>query len=87
MLDPIKEKDDISVDTRQENQVVDSENFNGVFKEDFSIPTYDEYEDGHLDSALEEPGICNNILDHLEEDEGPELDISSCSSNSKSSCQ
>ena len=51
------------------------------------MPTYDEYEDGHLDSAPEEPTICNNRLDHLEEEEDPKWDVSSYSSNSKLLCQ
>ena len=51
------------------------------------MPTYDEYEDDHLDNAPKEPKICNNIFNHLEEDEGLEWDISSCSSSSESPCQ
>ena len=39
LLDSIKEKDDIAADTPQENQVVDSRIFNGIFKENFSMPT------------------------------------------------
>ena len=40
-----------------------------------------------MDGAPEEPTFCNNRLDHLEEDEGHEWDISSCSSNSEYSHQ
>ena len=40
-----------------------------------------------MDNALEEPVVCNKRLDHLEEDEGPKWDVSSCSSNSEFSCQ
>ena len=50
-------------------------------KIDFSTPIYDEYEDGYLDNATEELAVCNNRLDHLEEDEGPKWDVSSFPSN------
>ena len=57
------------------NSVCDS------FEEDFIPPIYDEFEDGYLDNAPKEPTVCNNRLDRLEEDEGPKLDVFSCSSN------
>ena len=34
-----------------------------------------------MDNAPQEPAVCNNRLDHLEEDEGPKWDVSLCSSN------
>ena len=52
-----------------------------IFEEDFSMPIYNECEDGHLDNTPKEPAVCNHRLDHLEEAEGPKWDVSSCFSN------
>ena len=43
------------------------------------MPIYDEYEDGYLDNAPKETAVSNNRLYHLEVDEGPKWDPSSCS--------
>ena len=51
-----------------------------VFKEDLSMPIYDECEYSHLDDAPQATNY-NNGLDH-QEDEGPKWDVSSCFSNS-----
>ena len=39
---------------------------------------YDEYKDDYLDNAPEEPEVCNNSLDHLEDDEGLKWGIALC---------
>ena len=58
-----------------------------IFKEDFSMCLYCECEDGHLDDTPQEAADCNNGLDHQEEEEESEWDVSSCSLNSEFSCQ
>ena len=54
-----------------------------VFKEDFIFPIYDECEDGYLDNSPQEPTICNNRLDHQEEEEDSKWDVSLCFSDSE----
>ena len=63
------------------NQGVEN-SFSNVFKEDSSIPIYDERENGYLDNAPKEPKICNNRLDHQEEEDF-KWDIYLCFLNSK----
>ena len=51
------------------------------------MPIYDECKHGHLDDAPQEPIVCNNRLDHQEEEEDSKWEVSLCFSESEILCQ
>ena len=57
------------------------------FKECFNFPIYDECKNGYLDNAPQEPAVCNNRLDHQEEEEDSKWEVSLCFSKSEILCQ